>query len=192
MSTRSSIKHLTNCFVSRISDTLPLAQLLGHRMMQVRPSCAPLPRCTEWSHRLVGALRSLAFDGPGPWRSAATVGVGFIPKWNVFGFVGDKRRNVYDRQCARKHRAKEGRQAWESRGCQPLQSSAKAVIRFNTAGAVCMLGRMCHEASMYSHRDSRGLAVSTEPSSYICCCTHQTEKKQVGAKQDLAVTCASC
>ena len=53
-----------------------------------------------------------------------------------------------------------------------------------------MLG-MC-QASTCSHRDARNMVVSTEPSGCSCVCSHQTEKRQVGAQQDLAVTCASC
>ena len=40
--------------------------------------------------------------------------------------------------------------------------------------------------------DAHGMAVSTERSSCTCVCMHQTEKRQVGAQQDLTVTCASC
>ena len=49
-------------------------------------------------------------------------------------------------------------------------SVLKCVIRFNTLGAVCMVGRMCHHASKCSHRDAHGTVVSTE----------HTETRQVG------------
>ena len=36
------------------------------------------------------------------------------------------------------------------------------------------------------------MVVSTELGSCTCVCTHKTVKRQVGAQQDVAVTCASC
>ena len=59
-------------------------------------------------------------------------------------------------------------------------SLSKAVIWFDTVGAVCM------------HCDVRRMIATTELSNCTCVWKHQTEKKQVGAQRDFAVTCASC
>ena len=48
-------------------------------------------------------------------------------------------------------------------GAPRIHFNAKAVIRFNTAGAVRMCGWMCHQANTCSHRDARGMVVSTGP-----------------------------
>ena len=69
-------------------------------------------------------------------------------------------------------------------------SAPRCVIRSNTAGALCILGRMCHHVCTYSHREAHGTVVSTELNCCSCFCTHQTEKRQVGPQQDLAATCA--
>ena len=85
----------------------------------------------------------------------------------------------------------------------PKHGSAEEtrVIHFNqvpklpfdsTLLAPCMLGRMCHQASTSSHRDARGMVVSTELCSCTRVCTHQMEKRQVGAQQAFAITCATC
>ena len=44
---------------------------------------------------------------------------------------------------------------------------------------------------MYSHRDAHGVVVSMELDSCTCVCADQTKNMQVGAQQDLAVTCGS-
>ena len=52
--------------------------------------------------------------------------------------------------------------------CEPCNPGARAVIGFNTPGAVRMFGWKCHQANTYSHRDERGMVGSTVPSSCTC------------------------
>ena len=139
-----------------------------------------------FSHFTLPCLtKTYACQGPSRRRIAVTRGAPGCHKGVRFGSFDHK--VVCRVDC-------EGREAWECRRykCKPLQYSAKAVIRFNTADAVCMIGRMCHQASTYSHSCAHSVVVSTEQGGCTFFCTHQTEKRQVGAQQDLAATCTSC
>ena len=62
----------------------------------------------------------------------------------------------------------------------------QGVIRFNTADAVCMFGRMCHMQALTR------TVMHTKRLCRLNHCTIQPETKQVGAQQNSAATRASC
>ena len=99
----------------------------------------------------------------------------------------DKRCNLDDRQYVQMHCAKEGRLALECRGytSKLLQSSAK----------VCHPGQhSCRHVYGWAHvplHSRISTAMHTERLCRTCFYTHQAEKRQVGAQQDVAITCAS-
>ena len=54
------------------------------------------------------------------------------------------------------------------RPCKHSRNASTSSSVGGKPGAVCMTGHMCHQASTHSHRDARGMVVSTELGSCTC------------------------
>ena len=68
--------------------------------------------------------------------------------------------------------------------CNSVQ---RCVIRVNIAGAMCMIGRMCHHASTYSHRDAHGTVVS-----HLLLCAPSGEEAGRCAARLSNIVCVIC
>ena len=67
----------------------------------------------------------------------------------------------------------------------------KALIRFNTAGAVCVVGRVCHHASTFSHRDARGM-VDIDGTRYLHLLLYAPDVEEAGRRATKLASSETC